>query len=526
MPNTKRSDFSTSITPFSNSLNAMIICGVMLVLLAFSLFLPKASLALVEGLNRWIFAYFDAGFLWVGLLALGLNLLLVFAPFGRIRLGGEDASPKHSLFDWVAMQFAAGMGVALILWGGAEPLFHLVHPITTAGLGNTTIALKEALAFSYLHWSFHPWALYTLSTVATAYYVFNRQHRMAFDAIMLPHAIQHNPRWKPFLGSIHLLVLLTFIGGVAVSFAVGALQVEHGIAQLWTGNDASQWPRWVHLITVGFCYVCYMASSLGGLGKGIKQLSQWGVVLNVLLFVWIAYAGWQYLHPETLGTSLVHYVQQLIPMSLGKVSYVDSSWPRLWTVKTWAFWLSWAPFMGMFGALISRGRTIREVALGMTLIPAAGSILWFWVVGEVTMRLQQATTFMGSSPGWDVMGSVIYRMLEALGSPAIIIVGTIITIALFFINSADSATYSLATLGDDTLLHPGREPDAPRPAMQFMWGTALAVLALAMLFVGKLQFLQELIVVLAFPYLFLYTAMILRLGKATLCSFLQKGDEV
>lgn len=508
--------------PINKYLNAIIICCVMFILLGFSLFYPTASFTFIEGLNQWIFQYFDAGFLWVGLLALGLNVLLMVSPFGKIRLGGAAATPKHNLFNWVAMLFSAGMGVALILWGGAEPLFHLTHPITQAGLVNSATAVREALAFGFLHWTFHPWALYTISTVATAYYVFNRQHRMAFDDIMLPHALQTNRYIKPFLRPVHLIVLLTFIGGVAVSFAVGALQVEHGVAQLFTGHDASQWPRWMHAITVLVCYVCYMASSLGGLGKGIKQLSQWGVILNILLFFWILYAGWQYLHLHTLISATWHYVTQLIPMSLGQVDYVESSWPRLWTVKTWAWWLSWAPFMGMFGALISRGRTIREVALGMTLIPALGSILWFWVVGEIAMRLHQSNQFMGEVPGWDVMGSVIYRVLQEIHSPTLVIVGTILTIALFFINSADSATYSLATLGDDELLHPGSEPDAPRPAMQFIWGTALAVLALSMLLVGRLRFLQELIVVLAFPYLFLYTAMLLRLGYEAVASFMKK----
>jgi glycine betaine transporter len=498
---------------------AWVVCISTALVLVLALCFQTQALQWVKHLNHVVFLRYSGLFLYVGLATLFLMLLLCATPFGGIRFGGPEAQPVYRFRDWVAMLFCAGMGVALILWGGAEPLFHLMHPITKAGVAHPPQAMQDALAFSYLHWTFHPWAFYALSTVATSFFVFNKQAPMHFRAIMLPDALYRREKasWFSYV-PVHMGVLLTFIGGIAVSFAVGVLQVKSGLRFLMP--SLVHWPdAALHVVIVGLCYLAYMSSALGGLGKGIKALSQWGVWLNIALFVWIAWAGREFLHLETLIRSVVQFVVQFIPMSLGQVDYADAAWPRLWTVKTWAFWLIWAPFMGMFGALISYGRTLRQTVLAMMLVPSLGSLLWFWVLGEIAIGLQQRMAFMGPSPGWDDMNAVIYRLLEALHTPGWIQLATVGLITLFFVNSADSATYSLATLGDNSLLHPGQAPDAPKRKMQFLWGTALALLAFAMVTTGGLEFLQELVVVLAFPYLFLYGAMGCRVAWQGFLSF-------
>lgn len=490
---------------------ALTVFLMMLGILGVSLAFPEKTSVLILKINYWIFTYFSEWFLWVGLIALFVVLIMVIVPFGKIRLGGDNAKPECNLFNWVSMLFCAGMGVGMLLWGGAEPLFNMTQPISTAGALNPLLAAKEALAFSYFHWGLHPWALYTISSIAMGFYVFNRNSHMTFDAVMLPPVIQRLPLLNKGMPLIHFIVLLTFTGGVAVSFSIGALQLENGIAHLFTGKSANAWPAWSHILVVGGCFVAYMISTLGGLGAGIKYLSQIGVGLSLVLWVWVIIKGWPMLEVSTFIESMGYYLQNIVPMSLAKIDYVDADWPRLWTVKIWAWWLTWAPFMGMFGALISRGRTLREITLGMTLIPAAGSFLWFWVMGEVAIKLQATQQFMGATPSWDQMPSVLYKTLAVLDSPVAIVVMTVIVVALFFVNSADSATYSLATLGDDSLIEAGEVPKPPKKSMQFLWGSALAILALAMLLLGGIQFLQDLILVLVFPYLFLYIFMMGRL---------------
>ena len=503
--------------------NALRVLGVKGLICLVALFAPSQSLTVIERLNQWIFQYFSAWFLWVGLLAFLLIVMVMLSPFGKIRIGAIKSRRELSLFSWVSMLFAAGMGVGMLLWGGSETLFHITHPITQAGLENPTLALQQALAFSYLHWTLHPWALYTVSTLAVAFYVFKQKGHMTFDAIMLPPFLQQTSFFPPLGSWVHFTVLLTFLGGIAVSFAIGTLQVEEGIVHLMPNPHTYQHPWWIHFAVVLGCYLCYMWSCLGGLGKGIKYLSQWGMILSLLLLAWVLYKGWAFLHIQTFIESLLYYVQHFFSMSLAQLDFVEPAWPRLWTIKTWAWWLTWSPFMGMFGALVSQGRTLREIAVGMTLIPSLGSFFWFWVMGELAVHFHQKSHFMGRLPDWTDMNAVLYRILEELHSPWIITALTVFLVALFFVNSADSAAYSLASLGDDSLMEEGQAPNPPRKRLQFIWGTSLAVLALAMLLVGGLKFLQELVLVLVFPYLFLYLLMMLRLFWDTIQSFFKRA---
>ena len=318
--------------------------------------LMQAGLTQVVRATGWLY-------LLVVFLALLFMLYLAFGRLGQLRIGGEDAEPDFSRGSWLAMLFAAGMGIGLVFWGAAEPISHYVHP--PEGLEpQSTAAARAAMRYAFFHWGLHPWAVYALVGLAMAWLQYNRNGRGLVSDMLQPVIGELH---KGLLGHVvNIAAVVATAIGVATTLGFGTIQIAAGLERV-LGITATVG---VQLATIAVAFVLYMASSTSGVERGIKWLSSANLVLAGLLMLTILVFGPTGFILDTFTTTLGSYINQLTVMSLRMSPFSNSTWAFDWTVFYWAWWIAWAPFVGAFIARVSRGRTVREFVVGVVLAPS------------------------------------------------------------------------------------------------------------------------------------------------------------
>ena len=443
---------------------------------------------------------------------LGVTVFLVFlvfiaaSRFGRIRLGPEDEAPTHSGTAWFAMLFAAGIGTILLFWGVAEPVNHLANPPMQDVEPGTAAAFEEAMAFTLYHFGLHTWTIFTLPALAFAYFMYKRNLPPRVSSIF--HPLLGDRIHGPLGAAIDVTAIVGTLFGVAVSVGLGTLQINGGLSSLF-GIDESRFVQ--VLIIAGVSAVAVVSVALG-LTRGIKRLSNFNIVVAVGLLLFVVVTGPTLLllrgTIETAGT----YLSWLPELAFWNDAVNQSGWQNGWTVFYWAWTITWSPFVGIFIARISRGRSIRQFVIGVLAIPVTFSVIWFGVFGWASFDIERSNPGALSGPvvdEGDVPGA-LFVFLEHFPLTTIVSVVAILLVVVFFTTSVDSAALVMDTIAN------GHEDPAPT-RQRIFWAVCVAVVAgtlLAGTGPGGLEALQQVIIVVGLPFFVLGYLMIYSLLRA------------
>ncbi len=438
-------------------------------------------------------------YLWVVLGLVIAALALAFGRYGQLRLGQEDDEPEFSVGAWFAMLFAAGMGIGLVFWGVAEPVSHYTSPPPGITPG-TPEAANAAMRYSFFHWGLHPWAVYSMVALAIAFFQFRRG-----GAALVSTAVESLP-WAPLrrLGPVaNVLAVIATAFGVAASLGMGALQINSGLAAV-AGVPVSTTAQ---VVIIAVTTALFLASALSGLGRGIKWLSSANLVMAGLLALAVFLLGPTVAIIDTFTTTLGSYASELVRMSLRMTPFRDSGWVGGWTVFYWAWWLSWSPFVGLFIARISRGRTIREFVLGTVLVPTLAAFVWFSVFGGTALHLEiMQGVPMAEAVKADVAGA-LFALFDALPAGTLMAAVATVLVLVFFVTSGDSAVLVLGTMST------GGQAD-PSARIKVVWGLLVSGMAVVLLLTGGVKAVQTATIVFALPFAAVVVLMVVALWRA------------
>jgi len=462
------------------------------VVILFFILLGVFSPAVLDYLSSGVHSFILDNFSWLYLISafffLIFSLGLALSKFGTIKLGRDNEKPQYSFFGWLAMLFAAGMGIGLIFWGVSEPLVHFISPPPFLSAG-TPAAADFAMTYSFFHWGVHPWAIYTIVSISIAYFSFRRGMPTLISSCFYP---LFGERIYGISGKlVDILAVFATIFGTATSLGLGALQIHSGLSHLYGISSAIS-------VTVGIIIIAtalFMASAIIGVEKGIQTLSKINITLAVCLLAFILFLG---SIPEILNlfsSTLGSYTNNIIDISLQSYPFQGESWSREWTVFYWAWWISWSPFVGIFIAQISRGRTIREFVLTVLTIPPLFTFFWFSVFGGSALLLERGGAAGLAQVAGEDASLALFVFLEHYPFPALLSVIALFLLMVFFITSADSATVVLSSLtsGGGAFV---------KVYKKMVWGLFLSAVAIILLLTGGLTSLQIMAVTAAFPFLF------------------------
>ncbi|WP_380281229.1 BCCT family transporter [Kitasatospora purpeofusca] len=437
----------------------------------------------------WVLHNFGWLFVVAADVFLALTVLLAFSRFGRIRLGRDDDEPEFSTTAWIAMMFSAGMGIGLMFYGVGEPLQLFATPQPGSGLEpESAAAAQRALEFSLFHWTLHPWAIYAVGGLALAYTTFRKGRGNRISAAFVPLIGERGANgWKG--RAIDLLAVFATVFGSATSLGLGALQVADGLGYVTDINNSER----TQLVIIGALTAAFVLSAFSGVHRGVKWLSTANVVLASLIMVFVFLVGPTVFVLDTIPSTVGGYLSDLLVLSSQTGAFTDEDWLGTWTIFYWAWWLSWAPFVGTFIARISRGRTVRQFLLGVLLVPSGATVIWFCVMGGTAIRLDTtgAADLVATIPKG--AEASLFEMLRALPGGAVTSVIAVLLVMTFFITSADSASLVLGSLSSRGSLH-------PRTWLVVVWGVLMGGVAAALLLAGGLTALQNATILVALPF--------------------------
>ncbi|HAV46723.1 MAG TPA: choline transporter [Psychrobacter sp.] len=432
-------------------------------------------------------------FIMVVNLTLVMSIYLIFSRYGDIRLGHQNEDPEYNLVSWIGMLFSAGIGIGLLYWGTAEPLYHFMAP--PLGEPETIAAAKQAMNISFLHYGLHVWAIYGMVALSLAYFHYRRGLPLAIRSTLYP--LIGKKIYGPMGHTVDILAVFGTMFGVVTTLGLGVLQINSGLDSLFgIPNNIT-----VQIILIVIITMLAGLSLLMGLDKGIKRLSDINIFFTIVLLSFVIILGPTQFIFNSFFENIGNYLHQVIPLGLWTESYEgEANWQSSWTVFYWAWWISWSPFVGVFVARISRGRTIREFILGVLLIPITILFLWFTAFGgsAVHMELMAAVDPSIASPGLVEAvradtGSAIFKLMESYPLTAALNGLIVVMIVLWFVTSSDSASFviDMLTSGGDT---------NPPKIQRLFWAGTEGVIAAVLLAAGGLGALQAASIVSGFPF--------------------------
>ncbi|UQZ36955.1 glycine/betaine ABC transporter permease [Paenibacillus sp. PK3_47] len=426
---------------------------------------------------------------------------LAFSRYGSIRLGDDEDEPEYSTLSWLSMLFSAGMGIGLVFWGVAEPLSHYLSPPEGVE-GGTIEAARLSMRYSFFHWGLHPWAIYAVIGLALAYFQFRKGFKGLISSTFIP--LLGERLVNGWLGKmIDILAVIATIFGVATSLGLGALQIAGGLDYLLgiPNTVTSQ------IVIIAVVTVLFLISATTGLDKGIKILSNTNLVLAILLMLFVWATGPTSFILDIFTTTLGSYLQNIINMSLRLTPFSQGTWIGAWTLFYWAWWIAWAPFVGTFIARVSKGRTIKEFVICVMIIPSLFGFIWFSVFGGTGLHLEMFDAAQLAAAVKEDTTTALFVTLEQLPLGTIIAFIATLLIMIFFITSADSATFVLGMLTSDGKLNPSAR-------VKLTWGILQSALAVVLLISGGLSGLQTASIVAALPFAIVLIGMCFSLLKA------------
>ena len=396
------------------------------------------------------------------------------------------------------MLFSAGMGIGLVFWGAAEPLSHFAIDPATEQPG-TDAAFRESMRFTFFHWGIHAWAIYAVVAMSLAYFQFRKGEPGLISSTLKP--LFGNRMNGPLGTLVDVLAVFATVVGVATTLGFGAIQINGGLSYVFDIPISFS----VQIIIIIIVTILFVASAWSGISKGIKYLSNINMVLAVILLILVILLGPTLLIFNTFTDTIGLYLQNLPRMSFRAAPLDDANraWINSWTIFYWAWWISWAPFVGIFIARVSRGRTIREFLVGVLMLPTLLSFFWFSVFGATAMDVQMKGTDLSGLKTEETLFAVFHEMPMSM----LLSIVAIILIAIFFITSADSATFVLGMQSTYGSLNPPN-------IVKLTWGVAQAAVAIILLSANGLTALQNALVIAAFPFSFVIIFMMISFYKA------------
>ena len=449
--------------------------------------LGAVTSAVLSGVIRgggWAFVLGASGFV-------VFALWLATSRYGRIPLGRDDEAPEFRTVSWIAMMFSAGMGIGLMFYGVAEPLAHFSDPPPGTAAAGTDGAFDVAMATTLFHWTLHPWAIYAVVGLAIAYSTFRRRRRSLISSAFQP-LLGARRCGGPLGRAIDVMAIFATLFGSAASLGLGALQIGGG---LQAGGYLAEAPTALLVTVIVVLTIAFVASAVSGVAKGIQWLSNINMVLAAVLAAFVFVAGPTILILNLLPTAIGDYFGNLAQMAARTGATggdATETWLSGWTVFYWAWWISWTPFVGMFIARISRGRTIKSFVAGVILVPSLVSLVWFAIFGGAAVTLQRAGTDLASQSAEAQLFGVLqaYPLGAALGVLAMVLV------AIFFVSGADAASVVMGTLSERGSIHPSR-------GVVVFWGVVMGAISAVMLLVGgddALTGIQNVTIIMAVPF--------------------------
>lgn len=441
-----------------------------------------------------------AGWFFVG----AMNIILVFVialllgRFGNIRLGGEAARPEFSTLGWFAMLFSAGMGIGLLFYGVAEPMFHFVaSPLAEPG---TPDAARKAMDFTFLHWGLHPWAIYSLVGLALAFFSFNKGLPLSIRAVFFP--LLGERIYGPVGNLIDIMATVATMFGVATSLGLGVQQVNAGLHHLFdVPQEAS-----VQILLIAAITAVATWSVVRGLDAGIRRLSQLNMIAAALLMLFILLLGPTLFIMNALVENVGFYVQNFAQLSTWNETYENTAWQNGWTVFYWGWWISWSPFVGMFIARVSYGRTIREFIKGVLFIPTLITFLWITTFGNSALNIEMFGAGGIARAVQENIPVSLFVLLENFPLSAITSMLSIIVVITFFVTSSDSGSLVI------DIITAGGNPEPP-VVQRIFWATMEGLVAAALLIGGGLVALQTAAITTGLPFAVILLGMAYSLHK-------------
>lgn len=473
--------------------------GLILIIVAWGILAPSSLGAFFDQALATITTNFGWLYLWVVLGLVIVAGLLAFSRYGDLKLGDEDEEPEFSIASWFSMLFAAGMGIGLVFWGVAEPISHYGEP--PPGIeASTPVAANAAMRYSFFHWGLHPWAVYSVVALAIAFFSFRRGKPALISSATeaLPFA------WAPKLTvMVNVLAVVATAFGVAASLGIGALQINSGLHAVFglEVGIASQ------LGIIAITTALFLVSALTGVTKGIKWLSNTNLILAVTLMLMVFAVGPTVAIIDTFTNTLGAYVSEFVRMSLRMTPFRDSGWIGGWTVFYWAWWIAWSPFVGLFIARVSRGRTIREFILGTVAAPTLAGFAWFSVFGGAALHMEIWQQVPLTEAVTADISTALFVMFDALPFGTVMSLVATALVLMFFVTSGDSATLVLG------MMSTGGQPN-PGGRVKVMWGLLVAGIASVLLLAGGVKAVQTATIVFALPFTVVIMLMTYALWRA------------
>ncbi|HET6628435.1 MAG TPA: BCCT family transporter [Woeseiaceae bacterium] len=425
---------------------------------------------------------------------------LAFSRFGKIRLCPPGEKPEFSTTSWIAMMFSAGMGIGLMFYGVAGPMSHFSNPPFGLAQPGTEAAARVAMQYTVFHWALQPWAIYALFGLAIAWSSFCKGRGNLVSGT-----------FRPLLGryvdggvgrTIEILAILATLFGTATSLGLGALQINGGLTYLWGAPDSLG----LVVAIIAVITAMFIISAVTGVHKGIEWLSNTNMVLAAALALFVFIAGPAVFILDTFVRSIGAYFQNYLTMSFRTGAFQGKDWLGSWTIFYWAWWISWAPFVGTFVARISRGRTIREFVVGVLVAPSAICLLWFAIFGGTALHLELAGTADLVTASNNDIAMALFALLDALPWPAISSMLAVVLVVLFFVSGADAASVVMAMLSSRGNLH-------PKSWVIVLWGVLTGAAAAILLLAGGLNGLKTGAILAAGPFIIVLIGMAISLMK-------------
>ena len=449
----------------------------------------------------WVIDNLGWAFVLGGTIFVAFVIVIALSNFGTIRLGTADERPEFKTTSWIAMMFAAGMGIGLMFYGAAEPLAMYLDGVP----GHDEHEVGTAMAQTMFHWTLHPWAVYAIIGLAIAYSTFRLGRKQLLSSAFIPLIGEKAANgWPGKL--IDAFAVFATIFGTACSLGLGALQISSGLeASGFVDNPSTK-------LTIGIVSVltlAFLLSAMSGVSKGIQWLSNTNMVVAAVLAIFVFVFGPTVAQLNMLPTAVGTYLQNFFEMAARTAESSDGQAGEFlssWTIFYWAWWISWSPFVGTFLARISRGRTVREFCLGVMLVPAGLSTVWFAIFGATAIKMEQAgESIVGDGSNEEQL----FNLLHSLPGGYVMGVFALILLGTFFITSADSASTVMASMTQS-----GKTE--AKPWLAAMWGLATAFVGLTLLISGgsdALNSLQSVTIVAATPFLFILIALMFAIVK-------------
>lgn len=442
-----------------------------------------------------MFSFLTSNMDWFFILAANifvvLAVVLIFTPLSKVRLGGANATPDFSYAGWFAMLFAAGMGIGLMFYGVSEPLTHFGTSLAGDGgaplggaEGNEQAAAQLGMAATIFHWGLHPWGIYAIVALSLALFSYNKGLPLTMRSIFYPILGERVWGWPGHI--IDILAVFATLFGLATSLGLGASQASAGLHYLF---DTPNTNVTMVVLILGITLVA-LGSVLAGVDKGVQRLSQLNMALAFLLLLFVIFVGPTLLIATGFFENLLGYVKNLPALS-NPFGREDTGFTQGWTAYYWAWWISWSPFVGMFIARVSRGRTVREFLIAVLLVPTLVSILWMTAFGGTAIDQVVSDGYNGVQDA--ALELQLFTMLGQLPLTAITSFVGIVLVMVFFITSSDSGSLVIDSITA------GGKVDAPKPQRVF-WALIEGAIAIALLLGGGLTALQTAVITTGLPF--------------------------